>query len=440
MVKYYFILFFLTLLLDTVTYKVLKQRWLYWLVFGISTLGLVILLWNFFNRSFSFGDFGKAYYPAGDVILKNPSQLYGRSNGGEAQAFVNIPIVAFLFAPFSFFEVNKAYILFTITGLITVITNCYLLLKLTNISGWRKIFLLRFITFSGPLYYSFAEGNLSHFVLFLLTLAVICIQKKRDFWVGSLLAVAVVIKPPLFVLTFYYLLRKRWQVLVGFSTVLVAIVGASLLLFGVDLHLTWWERCIQPSVGKPTALFNVQSLNGFLTRLLTNADINLPHPLEVGLNFKLIRAALVLLLLGASIWVCFRSKRPTSLKVENLEFSIFLCLTLIISPISWTYYYAWLLLPLSLYLGNKLAISKGWVWFSLITVSFMLMMPPVRLIILPENPIVKFWMVKFLLSHCFYGGMLFLGTLLAARWVASERSRRSKVMSQQEQLSMLAHQ
>jgi hypothetical protein len=206
------------------------------------------------------------------------------------------------------------------------------------------------------LYYSFAEGNLSHFVLFLLTLAVICIQKKRDFWVGSLLAVAVVIKPPLFVLTFYYLLRKRWQVLVGFSTVLVAIVGASLLLFGVGLHLTWWERCIQPSVGKPTALFNVQSLNGFLTRLLTNADINLPHPLEVGWDFKLIRAALVLLLLGGSIWVCFRSKRPTSLKVENLEFSIFLCLTLIISPISWTYYYAWLLLPLSLYLGNKLAI------------------------------------------------------------------------------------
>lgn len=439
MVKYYFILFFLTFFLDFVTHKLIKQRWLFWLIYGISTLGLVIFLWDFYNRSFSFGDFGKAYYPAGQLILENPSELYGRSNGGEAQAFVNIPIVAFLFAPFSFFSLNQAYILFTIVGLITVLTNCYLLIKLTRVSGWKKILLLRVFTFSGPLYYSFAEGNISHFVLFLLSIVMISIQNKREVLVGSLLAVAVVLKPPLFLLTFYYVLRKRWRVLVGFIPVLIAIVGASLLLFGADLHLTWWERCIQPSIGKPTALFNVQSLNGFLTRLLTNSDVNQIHPPEVGWSFKLIRTALIALLLGGSIWVCYRSKRPNTLEVENLEFSIFLCLALIISPISWTYYYVWLLLPLSLYLGNKLAISQGRLWFSLVLLSFILMMPPVRLIILPENPVVKFWMVKFLLSHCFYGGMVLLGTLLAGRWFASKRFGRAKLMSQPKQLTNLAH-
>lgn len=418
--KYYFLLILVTALIDTVTHKFIKQRWILWLVYAVSSLVTILLMWNIYYPSTSFPDFSDAYYPAGRQILANPSGLYNVVDGkNEYQGFVNIPILALLLTPFSFFRLDEARFLFTGLGVLAVVASYYFTLKLTNLYGWKKILLLRFFIFNGPLYYSLALGNTTHFVLLLLIAAGFCIQTKREIWLGILLALSALIKIPLFILGVYYIIRGRSRVVVGFSAALLAIIGASVLVFGVDLHLTWWQQCIQPSIGKPIPAYNVQSVDGFLARIVTNGNsVQAWKVIEVGWGFKVIRYALVSLLLGGSIWICWRSK-STSLEVENLEFSIFLCLALVITPISWTHYYLFLLLPLSLWLGNKLAVPKGWHWFSLVVLSIVLTSLPVRSIILSENPILSFLMYKLLISHYFYGGVLLLGVLLAARWHTS---------------------
>lgn len=414
---FYVILILVTVGLNTIAQKFLKQRWNLWLGCGVPAIGMMLFLWRVSTPPVDewFGDFFVAYYPAGHLILQNTSDLYSTHRLG----FVNIPIIALLFTPFTSFNRSIAIILFTILGILTILITYYFLIRLTKVSGWKKIALLGLFVINGPLYHSIWYGNLTHFVLLVLLLVFFCLKKKREFWLGILLVIAALIKIPLFLLGIYFATRRNWRVVAGFGAALLAIVGASLLLFGVELHLTWYHQCILPFAGKVMASFNVQSLDSFLARLAYSSYKW--WPIDIDWRFKVIRYALLSLLVGTTVWVGWRSQPPQTLEVENLEFSIILCLALLISPISWTHYYLFLLLPFSLYLGNKLAVPQGRLWSSLVVTSILLTSLPV-INAAPANPTLNFLYSRLLLSHYFLGGVLFLGILLAARWHTSKLS------------------
>jgi hypothetical protein len=406
--------------LNTISQKFLKQRWNFGLGYGLPALGMILFMWKASTpvRHEWFGDLG-IYYKAGSIIIENPSNLFiSTTNLG----FVNIPIIALLFTPFAVLERHVAIILFTFLGGLAVLSACYIILRLTNVIGWKKIALIGFFVVNGPLYHSLWYGNLTHFILLLLIAAWFCLEKKCDFVLGIILGIAALIKIPLFLLGIYFALRRRWRVLAGFSVALFAMVGSSLLLFGLDLHLAWYHQCIQPFAGKALATSNVQSVDGFLARLLYGGDIW--WPIVVGWRFKVIRYALLSLLVGTTIWVCWRSKPPKTLEAQNLEFSIVLCLALLISPVSWTHYYLFLLLPFALYIGNRLAVSHEHIWSRLVLASIFLTSLP-AFPASPANPVVRFLYSRLLISHYFFGGVLLLGVLLAARWQSSKRSELS---------------
>ena len=410
---FYSLLILFTVGLNTIALKFMRQRWNLWLGYGLPALCMMFFLWNVSPPDQAFLDFTKAYYPAGKLIIENQSELY---KGLGATGFVNIPIVAFLFTPFSLLNEPNAQILMTALGILAILATYYSLVKLTNIYGWRRIVLFGIFVINGPLYYSLREGNTTHFVLLLLLAAVFCLQGKREIWAGVLLAIAALIKLPLVLFGFYFAARMRWQAMLGFITTLLVIVGISLLLFGINLHLTWFYQCIQPYSSKPISLYNVQSVDGFLIRLLTTPNLlNSIEPIEVDLSFKVMRFLLLALLIGGSIWICWRSKTPSTLEVHNLEFSIVLCLALITSPISWTHYYLLLLLPLSLYICNRLAVPKNRTMVNLMVLATLLISLPVRRI---DNVLV----LRFFISHYFFGGILLLGVLLAARWHTAKYS------------------
>jgi hypothetical protein len=410
--------------LNAIAPKFRKQRRDLSLVYGTLALSIMsfLLKVSIPPHQEIFGDFRGGYYPAGSLIVDNPLNLYGFAGD---YGFVNIPIIALLFKPFAALNIRISTILFTLLGGLAVLAACYLLLRLTNNIGWKPITLIGLFVINGPLYHSLWYGNLTHFVLLLLLAAWLCLEQKRDFVLGILLAVAALIKIPLFMLGVYFALRRKWRVTAGFGATLLAIVGASLLLFGSDLHLAWLHHIGQFS-GKPLSAYNVQSVDGFLARLLTDTKGELRNwqPLTVGWDFKLIRYALLSLLVGTSIWVCWRSKPPKTLEAQNLEFSIVLCLALLISPISWTHYYLFLLLPFALYLGKRLGVPQGGVWSNLMLVSILLTSLPVITADI-GNPFLRFLYTKLLISHYFFGGIILLGVLLAARWYTFKCSQLS---------------
>lgn len=422
---YLFFIFMLlnTFGLNTIGQRLFQQRWKSWLGYWVSASCMILFMWTVSDPSVLFGDFDEGYYPAGRLILESSSSLlYNPVAMEPIPGFVNIPIIAILFIPFSLLTLGDAHFLLIILSTLAVFTICYFLIKLTKVSGRKRIALIGLFVINGPLYYTLRHGNATHFVLLLLVAGLFCIQAKRDIWLGIILAIAALLKLPLFLFSIYYLMRQKWQVVMGFSATLLAVVGASLILFSFDLHLTWFEKCILPYAGKPMAGFNIQSVDGFLARLLTENNLINWVPLEVGWDFKIIRYILLSLLIGGTILVCWRSKPPSTLEEENLEFSIVLCLALVISPITWTYYYSFLLLPLSLYLGNTLAVPKGRLWFNLVLLSTLLISLPV---ILPwsSSLVLRQLISKLLISHYFFGGVLLLGVLLAARLQVSKISQ-----------------
>lgn len=408
--------------------KIFKERWKLWLFSGVSTSVMLLFMWGISSPEFglSLADFDEAYYPAGSLILRNPSSLYDWSSyvDSESIGFVNIPILAYLFTPFSLLNQSVAHLLFSLLSVIGIVGACYLLIKLTQVSGWKRAALIGLFVINGPLYSSFKIGNTTHFILLLLIAALFYLQAKREIIVGLLIAVAALIKIPLFLLGIYFILRQRWRIVAGFGAGIVVIVGLSVLTFGIDLHIVWLERCILFSAGKPLAAYNVQSIDGFLVRLLTDSSLHSWKPIEVGWEFKAIRYVLFSFLSGATIWIFWQAKKPRKLEEENLEFCIILCLALILSPISWTHYYLFFLLPLGLYLGDKLAVPSNRLWFSQVILATFLISPPTISAVAhfePENPILRFLILKLFISHWFLGGLLIFGVLLAGRWYTSSK-------------------
>lgn len=365
-------------------------------------------------------DFCKAYFPAGQAALRNPASMYNKLYAGtpmETVGFVNVPIVGLLFAPLAMFQRGTAMVLFTLIGIGAVLLACHLLVKLTRVTGWRLLTLCIVVMINGPLWNSIREGNLTHLVFLLLVMAIWCLANRRDRMAGLCLAIAGLIKLPMFLLAIYFGLKKRWQVMAGFCVSLLTIMGTSLLLFGMDLHLYWWRECIDPFAGRPLAAFNVQSLSGFLARCLPEGHLLNWLPMNVDWRFKALHKILLGCLLAGTAWACWRTRTPKEEIGVFTEFSLVLCLALIISPISWTHYYLLLVIPMALYLGNRLSVPATKPWLIVMVISALLLSPPV-LLVKGETR----WS-RFLVSHYFFGGLLLLGVLMAARMRMAHRPR-----------------
>jgi hypothetical protein len=300
--------------------------------------------------------------------------------------------------------------------------TCCGLTRLTGVSGWQRAALVGLFVVNGPLYNSLREGNLTHFALLLLFGALHCMEQRRDAWAGAWLAIACILKPPLLPLAALFVLRWRLAALAGFGGALLGIGGASLTLYGLELHVAWYRYCVQPFLSTPIGAFNVQSIDGFLARLLTEGRyLHSWWPIaDPGPGFALLKRILVALLVCPTAWVLWRARRAASATAARLDFSILLCLALLISPTSWTHYYLLLLLPIGLHAGGMLGVPGARSWSALFWFAVALISPPVIAPTLAAGAL----MASVLVSHYFLGGVLMLAVLLCAG--RSERTKEAR--------------
>jgi hypothetical protein len=377
---------------------------------------------------FIFRDFLHAYYPAGRLIIEDLTQLYSFSKtvDGATQpviyGFVNLPIVAYLFTPFSLFGENTANLLYFILGVAAIIWAAWLLVRQFKLRSHSLAIFIGIVGINAPIFNSLWLGNSTHLVILPLIASLFYFNNKKYVWSGIFLAIAGLIKLPLFFLLCYFLLKKRWSAVWGFGATLLLVVAASILVCGFSLNVTWFQQCILSFADKTFAGDTLQSVDSFLIRLLTHAPIDSFEPIAVDWRFKLVRYAGLLVLVGGTFWVVFQSRNIESTTVNSLEFCTFLTLALVISPISWTHYYLLLLLPIALYLNGGLALPKPWNW---------LMGASIALVIAPNvrnspvnHPVVEALTRHFLVSHYFWGGILMLGLLWLAlhKQVCRQRS------------------
>lgn len=394
------------------------RRWALWLAAGLLAVAIVLFFWSVSQPRQLLSDFKKAYYPAGRLLWRDAAHMY-RDVG---LVFVNLPIVAILFTPFAALSQRAAVWCYTGLGGLAVAASGVGLLVLTRAAGWRKAAIIALVLLNGPLYNSLREGNTTHFVLLVLIAALLYFEQGRARSAGALLAVSALMKPPLVLLVGLLGYRRQWPAVRSWMLTGLAAIGLSVGLFGLAVHHTWWQSCIAPYARYPLGAFNVQSVDGFLVRLLISTDHLMSwFPVtDIGPVFFLAKTALLGLLLMATAFALHRAGSPATTTDTGFEISIALVLALLISPVSWSHYYLLLLIPMALLLGGRVPLPRGRGWPVLFGASLVLVSLPVRLVP-AEAPA---WVGRLFISHFFLGGVLLLAVLLAARQPGAAHVRR----------------
>ncbi len=273
---------------------------------------------------------------------------------------------------------------------------------------------------NGPLINSLREGNTTHFVLLALILVVMLLQRGSDFAAGVLLGLCAVFKLPLLLFGAYFLLRRRWSVVAGGAGAIGGVLLLSVAAFGLDNNVNWFNCCVEPFLGGIIPAFNVQSVDGFAVRLFTGTSrLSNWDPMDVPAAYRVSRQVLFAAVLGYTAWVMRRDgatrPQPTGSETarvrEMLEFSLVLNLALVLSPISWSHYYALLLLPFGLYLGGRLplpadVLSRRLLWSGMALCSLPIVVLPLQADLLGEI------VARTLVSATFAGGVAILVALL----------------------------
>ncbi len=392
---------------------------LFWTAVGLQSLVMAVVVFHT-TRGHYFSDFIKAYWPGGQAALKGREEVVDLYRQG-IESFVNIPIIAYLFAPFALLPPLPAALVMTLPGLVAAFIAWRLLGDAAHLDRKTQAVLLFLYSAFGPLLYSIREGNTSHIVLALVVWAFLLLRERRDFLAGAALAAAALIKLPLMLFGIYYALRGRWSVVFGGGVVVGTAALLSLLVFGWDAHVVWYELSVRPYARDPLPALNVQSIAGALARMELGPGSPLdwsPHQLSAPLQIIASGSTFLLLAMAAASALAPRpsTAEPVSRDIpQEVEFLIVLMLACIISPLSWSHYYVWMLMPVAFFVGRTPHFSSTVPVRALGWVAIVLAAGPITLLSF-SNTLLEELAARLGSSRLLFGGLAILGLLIWSRW------------------------
>lgn len=328
--------------------------------------------------------------------------------------------------PLALFERATAGWIFLGIGAAASLATALLLARWLDLRG-RKFTLLIMLFAANGL--SLREGNTTHIVGLLLVASLILICAGRPFLAGVLVGFCALVKLSLMLFCAYYVFQRRSRIAAGAALAIAVLVLLSLLIFGADINIGWYDKCVAPYLRGVVGAFNVQSIDAFLLRLGTGETLLWNwEPVEVSLAHRIGRSLIVGSMLAAVLflmWRVNRRKRPsaaTDMGAAALEFVLVLNLALVASPLSWVHYYLLLLVPAGLLMGGRLLTNDDRSARWLIYGGLMLASMPVAIPDLGEGPLGSL-AARSAVSVWLFGGLSMLGGLMRAAWLDWSRKR-----------------
>jgi hypothetical protein len=229
-------------------------------------------------------------------------------------------------------------------------------------------------------------GQPSLVLLALILGAFVLLRAKNDLLAGALIAVAAAIKAFPVVLLVYLLYRKYWKASASLVLTLVFLLLILPAPFRGGFERSWrdlekWStgmltynaRGVGQRPGRSLTWKN-QSIVGVANRWLRRVDIEdttLPdRPVYVnvtGLKFATVNAiiAAITVALGIAFLAVTPSKNMRTPETDAIEFSLLLLLMLMLTPLSYFYLFAWLILPSAVITQRVLAGGKTILWWGI---------------------------------------------------------------------------
>jgi alpha-1,2-mannosyltransferase len=397
-----------------------------WLVTVFLGITIHLIVWQFSEPSALFSDFYKANYAIAETLYDDGLNAHWPLT--EKGGFSNLPVLGWLFVPFILVGEDWAGWVWSALGLAVLFAAWALLVRTVRLDAPRAALLLFLFLISGPAINSLREGQSSHFILLFLVIGLMLWCSNRNYAAGLAFGASALFKLPLLLLGIYFLARRRWTIVAGGATTIGIAALLSLLLFGIDDNISWYQEWVAPYLGSYIPAYNVQSVDGFLVRLSMGEEflIHWDPPFVPTLFHRIARSCILLVLFGGSFFLIWRANRRAPVAADKggpsprdlLEFMLIINLALITSPISWTHYYVWLLILWALYLGDLLplpddATTRGLMGAGMILTSVPVIvwspMEPSWYAAILSRTIVSVWLV---------GGCLSFAALARGLWRA----------------------
>jgi alpha-1,2-mannosyltransferase len=219
-------------------------------------------LFNLFHliRQFPLNDFGVYMDGVKHTLSGNPYTL-------KFFDYYNYPPAATLFFyPFSLLPINTAEFIFTGLSLFSLFLSLLLLYKLTHprfSPYWLVPIAYLFLRFS-PVRLTLTLGQINLIVLLLILLT----YHWRQSWLGGItLGLAFIFKfTPAFLLLFF-VLNRRWRVVLGFFYTVTLLHFLAILTFGWDLTSYYYTQILPRIIITPQLTYMNQSFTALLGRL-----------------------------------------------------------------------------------------------------------------------------------------------------------------------------
>jgi len=174
---------------------------------------------------------------------------------GASLGFDHPSYETLLYAPFSYFSYQTAYLVFLGFNL-GILAICFWLLQpwmrnLQRIYRWLPVAM--FLAFL-PVCAALIQGQDSLLLLMLLAIALRCVETEREFLAGLILAIGFFKFQILLPIAGLFFLWKRWRFVAGFTVMACAAILASLMLVGVSQNLEFIRTLAGMSVHSGSAM------------------------------------------------------------------------------------------------------------------------------------------------------------------------------------------
>lgn len=276
------------------------------------------------------------YRFGGQAVLDHRA-LYDSLAPGVGLPFTYPPFAAALFVPLAVLSTTGSQVALTTVSLAALARSCWLIARHTSFGPWelreRFVVVLGTAALMEPVYATFAFGQVNLLIMWLVLEDLIGAVPPR--WRGTMIGIATGIKivPGIFVvfLAMSGRLRDAGRGVAAFA--ITVLLGA---LFGATQSWTYWTATAYDSQRTgPVAILSNQSVRGVLLRLRDGSFGWLD-----GNTLAATQGLLSVVLLGIGLWTArrwlLRDEMVLAIGVVGLT-------SLLISPISWSHHWIWLL-------------------------------------------------------------------------------------------------
>jgi hypothetical protein len=298
---------------------------------------------HFYGNSDFFGFYQSVRFYFSGQNLYSPTlisqYLTSSSVWISADGNLNPPFFTLLLLPFYFLNYADALKTWTMISLFLALLSVFLALR--PFPRWHKNTLLIMLGFLIYLQTSvtLAFGQVTHYLLILITAAWLLGREKKDISAGILIGMACAIKFFCGLFLIYFLCIKRFKLFLSSVMTALFCFGLSLLVFGAKNYLSY--QAVLKKIAWYASSWNVSFL-GFFSRLFSFSEKNqslyslpwLTKSLTLGLS-----AFLVIYLVLA--WRTLTDKKEPF----DRGFGLVIIAMILLSPLGWTYYFGLFLIP-----------------------------------------------------------------------------------------------